>query len=836
MGALPDGRPVIRHRLADFKAVGEAVCVVGAMTSKTRKEAESERSNKGTTAVRRKSASAGRVPSTKRGRASKDAGGFDLVIVESPTKAKTIERYLGSGYKVLASRGHVRDLPKKDLGVDVERNFEPKYEIIPASKKIVGELKKAASSAGAIYLATDYDREGEAIAWHVLEAAKIDPSRARRVTFTEITQSAIQDAFEHPREIDSALVDAQQARRVLDRLVGYKLSPFLWTKVRRNLSAGRVQSVALRLIVDREREIQSFVAKEYWTVEAKLRREAASEDEAFSAQLLKIDGKKVTLETGEEASRHVQALRNASFQVGEVRKKQVRRNPPPPFTTSTLQQEASRKLGFTGSKTMAIAQQLYEGVELGKEGQVGLITYMRTDSVQLSREAQSALVFEIEKRFGKQYLPEKPRTYRTKSRGAQEAHEAIRPTDASRDPESIEAYLSGDQLKLYRLIWQRAIACQMKEALFDQTSVDIEATGGYLLRATGQIRTFDGFMRIYTEGTDDDGGEQGSGYLPELAEGDHLVLLEIEAEQHFTQPPARYTDATLIKALEENGIGRPSTYAPTVSTLLDRGYVRRENKRLIPEETGFVVTDFLIEHFPDIVDVGFTARMEEDLDEIASRKRKWVPVIRDFYEEFERILEKKDKEVERHLEETEEVCDVCGAKMVVRLGRYGRFLSCSRYPECKNSKPLSKSEEPEATGEDCPECGKPLVRRRGRYGAFVGCSGYPDCRFIKKEDKSTGARCPDCGEGELVERRTRKGKLFYSCNRYPDCSFASWKRPLAERCPNCGGTLFVERRNARCSSCSTEVDLPSTSETESDTDAKSETSGKVGARQGAARL
>ncbi len=762
---------------------------------------------------------------------------YNLVIVESPTKAKTIERYLGKGYKVLASRGHVRDLPKKELGVDVESNFEPRYEIIPESKKVVSDLKKAASSANEVYLATDYDREGEAIAWHIIEAAKIDPTKARRVTFTEITESAIQEAFRTPREIDSALVDAQQARRVLDRLVGYKLSPFLWSKVRRNLSAGRVQSVALRLIVDREREIQNFVSKEYWTVEARLRREGAPDDEAFSAQLHKHKGKKPALDSESDARRHVKALSKASFRVGEIRKKQVRRNPPPPFTTSTLQQEASRKLGFTGSRTMAVAQQLYEGVELGSDGQVGLITYMRTDSVQLSREAVRGIVSEIAGRFGKEYLPAKPREYKTKSLGAQEAHEAIRPTDPAKDPESLRPYLSDDQFKLYRLIWQRTMACQMKEALFDKTSVDILADGDYLLRATGQVRTFDGFMRVYTEGTDEEGNENGAGDLPALSEGEPLVLLDLVPEQHFTQPPPRYTDATLIKALEEFGIGRPSTYAPTVSTLLDRGYIRRENKKLIPEETGFVVTDFLIEHFPDIVDVGFTARMEEDLDEIASRKREWVPVIRDFYEEFERNLQKKDSEIERHLEETDEKCDSCGATMVVRLGRYGRFLSCSRYPECKNSKPLSRPEEPEPTGESCPECGKPLVRKQGRYGTFVGCSGYPECRYVKRENKSTGAICPECKKGELVERRSRKGKLFYSCDRYPDCKFASWKRPLAEPCPQCGeGTLFVDRNKARCASCGAEVDIQDRSETAAEHPEVAAMPGKSNTRRRTARV
>ncbi len=756
--------------------------------------------SRGSSSISRRSAAGG---STRK-------KGESLVVVESPTKAKTIERYLGPGYKVMASYGHVRDLPSRHLGVDTDHDFDPTYEVIPGSKKVVDELKKAAGKAESVYLATDFDREGEAIAWHVLEAAKIDPSRAKRVTFTEITRSAIEEAFRNPREIDHALVDAQQARRILDRLVGYKLSPLLWTKVRRHLSAGRVQSVALRLIVDREREIQNFVSREYWTVDVKLRREKFPQEEAFSARLIEYGGNKIELESEGEAARHADALREATYRVRSVRTREVKRNPPPPFTTSTLQQEASRKLGFSGSRTMAVAQQLYEGVELGEEGQVGLITYMRTDSVHLAREAVEAITSEISRRFGKEYLPEKVRVYKTKARGAQEAHEAIRPTDMRKDPESLRQYLSQDQYRLYRLIWQRSLACQMKEAVFEQTSVDIEASGGYLLRATGQVRRFDGFMRAYVEGKDDEEGEEEGGNLPQLEEGEELALVEVLPEQHFTQPPPRFTDATLIKTLEENGIGRPSTYAPTVAKLLERGYIRREKKKLIPEEAGFVVTDFLVEHFPDIVDVGFTARMEEDLDDIASRKRAWVPVVRDFYEDFQRILEKKEQEVERHLQETDQLCEKCGAKMVVRLGRYGRFLSCSSYPKCKNSKPLAEPEPPPPVGEDCPECGKPLVRKQGRFGAFVGCSGYPECRYIKKENRTTGARCPECNEGELVEKRTRKGRTFYGCSRYPDCGFASWKRPSSLPCPQCGGTVFFERAGSgRCSSCSSEVDLSS---------------------------
>jgi DNA topoisomerase-1 len=774
-------------------------------------------------------------------RRSANGNGYDLVIVESPTKAKTIERYLGGTYKVVASKGHVRDLPKSRLGVDVENSFEPTYEIIPSSKKTVSELKKAASSAASVFLATDFDREGEAIAWHVTQAIGLDPERARRVTFTEITESAIQEAFRQPRPIDMALVNAQQARRVLDRLVGYKLSPLLWAKIRRNLSAGRVQSVALKLIVDREREIQAFKPREYWTVEAKLEKAAgtvggsassdtvaggsgadSAEARCFTATLLKHNGRKVEIGDEKTARAYAEKLRKASFKVAEVRRKEIRRNPPPPFTTSTLQQEASRKLGFTGQRTMAVAQQLYEGIDAGPDGRIGLITYMRTDSVHLSSEAQRAILAEIESRYGRDYVVEKARVYKTKSKGAQEAHEAIRPTYISRDPDSLKPYLTPDQYKLYRLIWQRTLACQMKQAILEQTSVDIEATGGYLLRATGQVRLFDGYMKVYVEGSDEKDKDQDGTQeqeqekderaeidreLPPLEEGEPLRLLDVEADQHFTQPPPRYTDASLVKALEENGIGRPSTYAPTISTLLERGYVVRENKRLVPQELGFVVTEFLEEYFPDIVDVGFTARMEEDLDEIASGKTDWVPVVRGFYDDFSRLLEKTEHEAESHLEDTDETCDLCGSRMVVRLGKYGKFLSCSRYPECKNTKRLTQPQQPQPTGEKCPECGRDLVRREGRFGTFVGCSGYPECKYVKRESKGTGARCPECGSGELVERRTRKGRVFYSCDRFPDCRFASWKKPHSTPCPDCGGTVFFERSSAKCSACGSELEL-----------------------------
>lgn len=724
----------------------------------------------------------------------------NLVIVESPTKAKTLKKYLGAGYTVKASKGHVRDLPKSKLGVDTDGPFTPTYVISPDAKKTISELKKAASSAETVFLATDYDREGEAIAWHVAEALGVE--HANRVTFTEITKSAILEAFENPREIDMALVNAQQARRVLDRLVGYKISPILWKKVRRGLSAGRVQSVALRLIVDREREIDAFEAREYWSIDVDLA--TGPEKEAFVASVAKIDGKKFEVDNGEDASRHKQALEAANYQLGEVRQKERKRRPAPPFTTSTLQQEAARKLGFSSKKTMRIAQQLYEGVEIEGEGQVGLITYMRTDSVHIAESALEELATVIVERYGDEYGS--LRRYKTKSKSAQEAHEAVRPTEARRDPDSLP--LERDQQRLYKLIWQRAVASQMSDARFNQTSVDINATGGYLLRATGQTVIFDGFMRVYTEGRDDSVDDDREKYLPEMQ--DDLALIAVRPEQHFTQPPPRFTEATLVKALEENGIGRPSTYAPTISTIIDRGYVRLEEKRFFPEDVGVVVTDLLTEHFPDIVDVGFTARMEEDLDEIAEQKKDWVPVLRDFYDPFARLIEKKEHEIERPMEETDIECpeDDCNATMVIRLGRYGKFLSCSRYPECKGTRQLDGGEaaEPEVLDEKCPECDKPLVKKMGRFGPFVGCSGYPECRYIKKTETKIDVKCPKCDEGELVQKRSRRGKFFYGCNRYPDCDFALWQKPYAKRCPDCGGLVTPYRKRARCSECETMFD------------------------------
>src|SRR3954451_24553149 len=740
-----------------------------------------------------------------------------LVVVESPTKAKTLERYLGSDYTVKASYGHIRDLPKNKLGVDTEHEFEPQYVVPESSKKAVTQLKSAHKKADDLVLATDFDREGEAIAYHVAEILGVEPGTAKRVTFTEITKDAVLQAFEQPRNVDLQLVEAQQARRILDRLVGYRISPILWKKVRTGLSAGRVQSVALRLIVDREREIDAFVPKEYWTVDVRLTPE--QDETPFLARLIQIgddklaaspDKKGLVLGAEGDAATHADRLRGAAYKVAEVREKEVKRTPAPPFTTSTLQQEAARKLGFSSRKTMVLAQQLYEGVMLPGEGQTGLITYMRTDSVNIAEQALTEITDVVQTQFGKEYALDKPRRYKKKQRGAQEAHEAIRPTSAKRLPDAVESALDRDQARLYRLIWQRAVASQMAEAKFDQVSVDITATADgapeYLLRATGQTLKFDGFRRVYFEGADADADEDAENRLPRLTAEQLLKLLEVLPEQHYTQPPPRFSEASLVKTLEELGIGRPSTYASIISTLLDRQYVRLEDRRFYPEDVGEVVIDLLVEHFPDVVDVTFTAKMEDELDDIAEGKLRWTQVLDEFYGPFERLLEKKEEEIERPQEELDELCPLCPeegrtpAKLVIKLGRNGKFIACPHYPERKYTRNIGDEPgarpEPQETGEMCPECGKPLVNKRVRYGPFVGCSGYPDCKYIKKDPpKGTGVTCPKCKQGELVTKRSRRGKVFYSCNRYPDCDMAVWSMPLPDPCPHCGGLLTAQARD-----------------------------------------
>jgi DNA topoisomerase-1 len=747
-----------------------------------------------------------------------------LVVVESPTKAKTLERYLGSDYSVTASRGHVRDLPEDRMGVDVADTFEPEYEVKADSAETVGRIRSAFKNAGGLWLATDFDREGEAIAWHVAESIGADPKTANRVTFTEITKDAVQDAFRHPRTIDFDLVNAQQARRVLDRIVGYELSPLLSKRLRRALSAGRVQSVALRLVVDRERDVAAFVPLEYWSVDARLSPE--DEQQPFLARLVQVGDDKIAaspdkrglvLSTQEEAQAHVDRLWNAAYRVSEVRQREVKRTPAAPFTTSTLQQESARKLGFSARKTMQVAQRLYEGINVPGEGQVGLITYMRTDSVNISEQALGEIAEAVRELYGDEYALAEPRRYRKKQRGAQEAHEAIRPTGAHRLPDRLERVLDPNQLRLYRLIWQRTVASQMAEARFDQVSVDVDARSGaadaptYLLRATGQTLKFDGFRRVYFEGRDEESDEDAESRLPALSAERALRLVELLPEQHFTQPPPRFTEATLVKALEENGIGRPSTYAPTISTLLDRKYVRLEDKRFFPEDIGEVVVDTLVDYFPEIVDVGFTSRMEEELDDVAEGKMPWVEVLREFYGPFHETVDIVGPKIQPPEKRLDELCPLCPEEgrtpghLVEKLGRYGKFIACENYPECRFTRELSGAArpEPEPTGQTCPECGQgELVKRVGRYGPFIGCSRYPDCRYIKKEKpKGTGVTCPQCKQGELVERRGRFGS-FFSCSRYPECTFSVNQRPLPEPCPNCGGLVVAARADAtRCIHC-----------------------------------
>jgi DNA topoisomerase-1 len=690
----------------------------------------------------------------------------NLVIVESPAKARTLARILGNNYDLKASMGHVRDLPKSQLGVAVENGFEPQYVIPREKSKIVRELKAAAKDASTIYLATDPDREGEAISWHLAEITKSRTMKFRRVVFHEITEEAIQQAFKHPRDIDMDLVNAQQARRVLDRLVGYKISPLLWRKVRRGLSAGRVQSVALRIIVDREREIEGFVSVEYWSIEAELSKKSGELQQSFRSQLIgHLNGNKIELHNATDADALKDKLEKASYSIIKVKARTTNRQPPPPFITSTLQQEAWRKLRFTAEQTMAIAQQLYEGLALGDEGSVGLITYMRTDSTHVARQALVEAREYIGEKYGKEYLPTHARTFTVTVKGAQEAHEAVRPTRIRREPAQVRQYLNSNQFRLYELIWKRMVASQMAAAVFDNTTVDIEAKcseprANYLFRTTASINRFQGFILVYTEGKDTEDEEKES-TLPPLEEGNKLDLLGLFPEQHFTQPPPRYTEATLIKILEQYGIGRPSTYAPIVSTLRDREYVGKINGSLKPSELGMVVVDLLRQYFPDIVDIQFTARMENELDEIAEQKRKWVSAVQEFYAPLQVNLEKAALQMER-----------------IKL------------PD-------------EVVEETCPKCGKQLLVKTGRFGKFLACSGYPDCKFTKSFQIKTGVKCPKCGTGDLLQRMSKKKRVFYGCSNYPNCDFAINLKPLAEPCPKCGSLMTVyKEKGAKCTKCS----------------------------------
>ncbi|WP_194543580.1 type I DNA topoisomerase [Paenibacillus sp. JZ16] len=680
-----------------------------------------------------------------------------LVIVESPAKAKTIGKYLGSKYIVKASMGHVRDLPKSQIGVEVENDFNPKYITIRGKGSVLKELKDASKKVKKVYLAADPDREGEAIAWHLAHALELDDTQSLRVVFNEITKTAVKDAFKTPRKINMDLVNAQQARRILDRLVGYKISPILWKKVKKGLSAGRVQSVAVKIILDRENEISAFVPEEYWTITAKL----AIKGSAFEAKFTQLNGAKKELTNEQEVNEILQAIRDASFQVSEVKERERQRHPSPPFTTSSLQQEAARKLGFRAAKTMSVAQQLYEGVELGKEGTVGLITYMRTDSTRISGTAQEEVKEYITEKYGDPFVPESPRQYSKKAANAQDAHEAIRPTSVLRDPESMKPFMSRDQLRLYKLVWERFVASQMSSAVLDTLSVDI-AAGKAVFRATGSKVRFPGFMKVYVEGNDDGTTEEDK-YLPELHSGDILEKQDIEPKQHFTQPPPRYTEARLVRTLEELGIGRPSTYAPTLETIQKRGYVAIEEKKFMPTELGELVIEQMEQFFPEILNVEFTANMEEDLDHVEEGSEDWVKVLAEFYESFEKRLEVAEEEM-KEIEIEDEVSD-----------------------------------------EICEKCGKPLVYKLGRFGKFLACSGFPDCRNTKPIVKDIGVACPKCKEGHVVERRSKKGRVFFGCDRYPECDFVSWDKPSTKPCPNCS-SLMVEKKSKQgiklqCTSC-----------------------------------
>jgi DNA topoisomerase-1 len=735
---------------------------------------------------------------------TKSGRGRGLVVVESPTKVKTIQKYLDGKYLVKASMGHVRDLPKSQLGVDPKKNFKPKYVVSPTKKKILDELKKAAEKADALYVATDPDREGEAIGWHLAQELPVDKKKIFRITFNEITERAVKAAFDRPGKIDLKKVDAQQARRVLDRLVGYSLSPLLWDKVQRGLSAGRVQSVAVRLIVDREREIEAFVPKEYWSLHARL---AATLPPEFTATLREIDGERIEVpRDGKEATLPDEAATRAAMEglervawvVRSVTRGERRRNPAPPFITSTLQQEAGRKLGFWARKTMTVAQQLYEGIEIGDQGAVGLITYMRTDSVQVSQDAQQETRQFVTNRFGDEYLPPTPPVYKSRGR-AQEAHEAIRPSDVTRDPRSVARFLNKDQLALYRLIWERFVGSQMQPAVYDTVTADIEA-GRCVFRAQGQTMKFKGFTAVYVE-TYEDGDvaadDEAERAMPALEEGEVLKLLGLDPKQHFTQPPPRYTEASLVKALEELGIGRPSTYASILGTIInDRGYVRRERRTLFPTELGTEVTDLLMPFFQDIMNVEFTAQMEDELDRVEEGELDWVKAVKDFYGPFEKDLKKAKKEMvnQKAGAETGEACPECGQALLERRGRFGKFFACSAYPDCKYTRDSGKNQraEDEPTNETCPSCSRPMVIKHGRFGKFIACSGYPECKTTKPV--TLGIACPEPGcVGQLVERRSKRGRTFYGCSAYPECKFVVWQRPVAEPCPRCQATFLTER-------------------------------------------
>jgi len=727
--------------------------------------------------------------------AKRAATGKALVVVESPTKVKTIKKYLPPQYVVKASLGHVRDLPPSKLGVDVEKNFKPQYVILRSKSKVLQELKKAAEKVERVYVATDPDREGEAIGWHLAQELPVKKDQVYRVLFNEITEKAIKAAFASPGRIDLKKVDAQQARRVLDRLVGYKLSPLLWQKVQRGLSAGRVQSVAVRFVAEREREIKAFVPEEYWSLTARL---AATAPPEFLAPLKEKDGEKVSLASESDVQAVIRDLADAPFVVKAVTKGERRRNPAPPFITSTLQQEAGRKLRFSAAKTMMVAQQLYEGVEIGDEGPAGLITYMRTDSPRVAAEAQAEARELIAARFGQEHLPAEPPVYRAR-KSAQEAHECIRPASPSRLPNAVASALTRDQLALYRLVWERFMASQMRPALYDTVSVDV-AAGLYLFRAQGSTLRFPGFMAVYVEAQEEAAtpGEEVEETIPETTVGERLACRGLDPKQHFTQPPPRYSEASLVKELEERGIGRPSTYAQILTTIQQRGYVKREKGVLFPSELGLLVTDLLVASFPEIMEVEFTAQMEEFLDEIEDGDRKWVETVKEFYDRFARSLKRAQKEMDdlKGGKPTDQTCPECGSPLIERWGRFGRFLACTGYPECKYSRNLENGQGREVveTDEVCDQCGKKMVIKEGRYGKFLACQGYPECKNTKP--LTIGIPCPADGGG-LVERRSKRGKTYFTCANYPNCKFLLWYRPVAEPCPKCGAPFLVQKGGGR---------------------------------------
>jgi DNA topoisomerase-1 len=738
---------------------------------------------------------------------------MNLVVVESPAKAKTIKKYLGTGFDVLASYGHVRDLVPKEGAVDPEHDFAMRYQVIEKNDRHVQAIAKSLKRASTLYLATDPDREGEAISWHLYELLKnrglLENKQVHRVVFNEITKKAVQDAIANPRSLSYDLINAQQARRALDYLVGFNLSPLLWKKVRRGLSAGRVQSPALRLIVERELEIEAFDSREYWTVEA----DASKQEKPFSARLTQFEGEKIEQFsiTDEPRARSIeQALNTASgghLKVEKVERKQRRRNPPPPFITSTLQQEAARKLGFTTLRTMRVAQQLYEGVDIGG-GAVGLITYMRTDSVNLAQEAIAEIRDFISQRYGATEMPKQARLYKTKAKNAQEAHEAIRPSSVARAPSELAAYLSKEQLRLYELIWKRTVACQMIHATINTVAVDLSCGAGNLFRANGSVVANPGFMRLYLEGKDDNAaGEEDEKLLPAMAEGDIVDLLAIRPEQHFTEPPPRYTEASLVKSLEEHGIGRPSTYAAIISTLQDREYVNLEKKRFFPTDVGRVVNRFLTDYFTQYVDYNFTARLEDRLDAVSRGEEEWVPLLEHFWKPFKSKVDHTHANVKRSdvtHEALEEKCPKCQSPLSIRLGRHGRFIGCTQYPQCDYTRDLNeggreKEQAQVVEGRVCPDCSSELVIKQGRYGKFIGCSAYPTCKHIEplERPQDTGVTCPVCHKGTLMKRKSRRGKIFYSCATYPSCDYAVWNEPLAEPCPRCGWPVLTIKNTKR---------------------------------------